>query len=332
MQYLAPFKLALETKGHQVVVTARDQGITLDLLRERGIEPLVVGGESGRAKVQKIANLTLRAVALSRLLRGRGRPELLVAASRTSDLAARRFGIPNFQFTDYEFADDRISRLTGAYLLFPDVIDREVFIAKGLRPDRLVPFPGLKESISFSGIDVGAVEPYEFPGIRRDGAVKVLFRTPGESTHYFVKESLTLAFELLAALAKREDLVVVYVPRYPAQVAYLDRFEWANEPQVLSRGVPFVSLLKAVDLVISSGGTMLREAAFLGVPAYSILRSQIGQVDRYLESLGRLTVLESAEDFALVQARKSDLDPLPSSPDLVGTLVDSIMGRAEADR
>jgi hypothetical protein len=96
--------------------------------------------------------------------------------------------------------------------------------------------------------------------------------------------------------------------------------------------VPFVSLLKAVDLVISSGGTMLREAAFLGVPAYSILRSQIGQVDRYLETLGRLTILESAEDLSLVQGQRNELDPLPSSPDLLATLVDLIVERASARR
>ena len=53
-----------------------------------------------------------------------------------------------------------------------------------------------------------------------------------------------------------------------------------------SKAVPFVPLLKAVDLVICSGGTMLREAAYLGVPAYSIFKSRIGGVDRYLASIG----------------------------------------------
>lgn len=330
VQYLSPFKGALEARGHEVVVTARDQGVTLDLLQSRGIDARVVGGESGGSTGLKLANLLRRVVALSRLVRGRERPSLLVAASRSSDLAARSIGIPNFQFTDYEFADDRITRLTGAYLLFPDVITRESFLAKGIRADRLIPFPGLKEAISFSGIDLAAIEPYEIPGPRDKGVARVLFRAPGENTHYFVEQSLALALDLLAELAARPDVSLVYSPRYPGQIDYLERFTWANEPHVLGRGVPFVSLLKAVDVVISSGGTMLREAAFLGVPAYSILRSQIGQVDRHLESLGRLTVLERVEELPPVQRRPNELDPLPSQPDLVATLVDAILERATA--
>jgi predicted glycosyltransferase len=38
------------------------------------------------------------------------------------------------------------------------------------------------------------------------------------------------------------------------------------------------------NLVISGGGTMIREAAALNVPAYSIFGSQLGAIDRYLES------------------------------------------------
>ncbi len=330
VQYLSPFKRALEARGYEVVVTARDQGITLDLLRARGIEARVVGAESGKSKAEKTTNLGRRVVSLARLFRGGRRPGLLIAASRSSDLAARLLRIPNFQFTDYEYADDRISRLTGAYLLFPDVIGRQVFLDKGLRPDRLMPFPGLKEAISFSEIDLPAIQPYEIPGINKHGLVKVLFRPPGENTHYFVGESLELAKALLAELAVRDDILVVYSPRYPEQVRYLEAFKWANDPHVLHQGVPFVSLLKAVDLVISSGGTMLREAAFLGVPAFSILRSEIGQVDRYLESTGRLTILESTETIPSFHARIGDLDSLPGLRDVVDLVVDSIVERALA--
>ena len=45
---------------------------------------------------------------------------------------------------------------------------------------------------------------------------------------------------------------------------------------------------------------MLREAAYLGVPAYSILRSAIGSVDRYLESIGRLRILSTARLLAYI--------------------------------
>ena len=331
VQYLAPFKAAFEAKGHEVVVTARDNGITLDLLQDRGIAPIVVGSASGSSTLRKLASVAGRATRLAAIF-ARSRPGLAVHSSRSSDLATWVLRIPGFHFTDYEHSDLRAVRRTGTYLVYPDVIDRSAFTSTGLRADRLVPFPGLKEAISFGNLDIEAIEPYVFPGLdeQRAGLTKVLFRSPGEAAHYFVQESLELALELLAGLAARDDLMVVYVPRYPSQVAYLERFSWKNEPYVLGRGVPFVPLLKAVDAVISSGGTMLREAAYLGKPAYSILRSEIGQVDRYLETLGRLTILESRGDLAMVGGDEARLDPLPLDPSLAGELVDRILTIARA--
>ena len=55
--------------------------------------------------------------------------------------------------------------------------------------------------------------------------------------------------------------------------------------------MPFVALLKSVDAVVCAGGTMLREAAYLGIPAYSIFQSRMGGVDLRLEQLGRAVLL-----------------------------------------
>jgi len=331
VQYLSPLKSIFEAAGYDVTVTARNHAMTVDLLSERGIEPLIVGSPPGAAKVKKIVGLTRRATALAARVRRTGPPSFVVASSRPSAVAAWLLRIPSFQFTDYEHSDERIYRATGTYLVHPDVIDQSIFLAKGFRADRLVAFPGLKEAISFNGIDLDAVEPFAGAGPPH-GIVRVLFRAPAEQTHYFVDESLSFAMELLSQLAGREDVVVVYVPRYPEQAAYLDRFSWKNKPYVLRHGVPFVSLLKSVDAVISSGGTMLREAAYLGLPAYSILRSEIGLVDRYLESLGRLTVLEPGDEVPAFQARHGELDPLPTDPSLVEDLAQSIILRARTPR
>jgi uncharacterized protein len=326
VQYLTPFERVLREAGHEVVVTARDQDVTVDLLRQRGIDPAVIGSTSGASTVRKLVRLTLRAGRLTGKF-SRSRPDFLIAASRSSDLAAWSLRIPSFQFTDYEYADDRISRFTGTYLVYPELIGEQVFLGKGIRRDRLVSFPGLKEAISFAGLDLESIEPHRFPTLDGRGLTKVLFRAPGEATHYFVEESRSLALELLGRLASRDDVAVVYAPRYPEQVAYLDRFIWRNEPIVLRRGVPFVELLKGVDVVISSGGTMLREAAYLGLPAYSILRSGIGQVDRHLESLGRLTVLESADDLPVFRSGEGRREPLSTDPDLPATVVESMLQR-----
>ena len=148
---------------------------------------------------------------------------------------------------------------------------------------------GIKESLSLEGVDFEGTAPAEVPRPGgRDGLPIALVRAPGEQAHYFVEESLDLYRKLLGSLAARDDVGVLLSPRYDGQERLLEEFSWTIPPAVLREAVPFVSLLKAVDLVVSSGGTMAREAAFLGIPSYSILRSAIGQVDLYLESLGRL--------------------------------------------
>src|SRR5205085_7177917 len=126
-------------------VTARDQGLTLDLLHSRGIDPVVVGGSSGSSRARKALNVTVRAGHLGVAVARGGRPELLIASSRPSNLAAWGLRIPSFQFTDYEHSDSTIARRTHTYLLYPDVIARATLIQQGYRSDRLVPFPGLKE-------------------------------------------------------------------------------------------------------------------------------------------------------------------------------------------
>jgi hypothetical protein len=52
---------------------------------------------------------------------------------------------------------------------------------------------------------------------------------------------------------------------------------------------------------------MAREAAYLGVPSYSIFQGDVGAVDRHLESLGRLEFLTGPEDFGRLR-----LEPKPS--------------------
>ena len=66
---------------------------------------------------------------------------------------------------------------------------------------------------------------------------------------------------------------------------------------------------------------MLREAAYLGLPAYSIFRSEIGQVDQYLESIGRLAIVDSPASFDRIAIERRRLEPLMTPGDGVGELV-----------
>ena len=54
---------------------------------------------------------------------------------------------------------------------------------------------------------------------------------------------------------------------------------------------------------------MNREAAALGVPAYSPFAGRLGAVDRALISDGRLTRLDRPEDVPLVKRERGELPP-----------------------
>jgi predicted glycosyltransferase len=97
---------------------------------------------------------------------------------------------------------------------------------------------------------------------------------------------------------------------------------------VLLEAAPFVALLKAVDAVVSAGGTMAREAAYLGVPAYSIFRSCMGAVDRHLELLGRLSLLRSPEDFSRLDlGPRRSIHPLRTGSGVIDEVTEMITER-----
>ncbi len=326
VQYLTPLRQALATTGAEVVLTARAYGNTLDLLQSRGEPYVAVDGEFGRSKARKVVGLARRARRLRKVVARGGAPNALVAASRPAAVAARTLGATSFIIGDYEYANVSVYRLTGSYLLYPDVVDPEILCRRGLRRGQLIPFQGLKEDISFAGLDIESAPVHDFPEIEDERLVRVLFRPPAEESHYYDPRSGELAQRALEHLAGREDVVLVYAPRHAWQVDRLAQLSWANRPVVLREAVPFVSLLKAVDLVLCSGGTMLREAAYLGIPAYSLLRSRPGGVDLYLESINRVTFLSEPEDLDRIELRKTARKVrLESNPDLISDVVEIVL-------
>jgi uncharacterized protein len=327
VRYLLPCAHAFERAGCKVVVTGRDYGSTVALLNSEAASFTTIGGRFGKRRYQKAIGVLRRAHALDRHILSSGTPPALVlSASRPASVVSWRRRIPSFVVTDYEYVDFSVFRRCGSNLLHPSVIPTESLLAHGFDAGRLIAFDGLKEDLSFAGIDIDSVAPHPFgvdPGITR-----ILFRPPAEESHYHRSDSREIALGLLRYLARLESAVVVYSPRYAWQETYLSEAEWIHPPIVLREPLPSVPLLKGVDVVVSAGGTMLREAAYLGVPAYSILQSKIGAVDRHLESIGRLGLLASASDFERIELTRADRKPvLDSNPDLVDDLVAKLLAR-----
>lgn len=324
VQYLVPLGQAFERSGADVAFTARDHGITLDLMRSRGLRFQPVGAAFSRSKVSKAAGVLRRAASLRRLLSGGAQPTLLISASRSSAAAARSMRIPSFIIIDYEYVHLGIYRRLGASVLFPDVIDTGIFRRQGFPAAHLIPFHGIKEDITFADVSVQDVAPHHLTDAD-EHLVRVLFRPPAEESHYHRDASSVISRRLLETLAADPRTVVVFSPRYGWQLEQAESLSWHNEPVLLREAVPFLPLLKASDLVVSAGGTMLREAAYLGVPAYSLFQGSAGAVDRHLQSLGRVEVIRTTDDFHRIRLEKSEHQtPLRGNPGVINDIVELV--------
>jgi predicted glycosyltransferase len=324
-RYLVPLAREFERRGHAVLLTARDHGETLPILREEGVPFRVVGETFGAGVPRKVRGLVSRALALGELLqRERRTIDVVITGSRSATLTARARAIPSFVIIDYEHVNLLVQRLSSAYIFHPDVIPATAFRRRGISDVHLLPFRGLKEDLTFHRVDLGEIAPFQIDGIQKD-AIKILFRPPAEESHYYRSESRELALALIRHLAA-QDVHVVLSPRDESQVSYLDAVpRWRRSPAVLEKAAPFASLLTSVDAVVSAGGTMLREAAYIGVPAYSIFRSRIGAVDQHLAAVGRLIMLASPADFSLLKIEpRKPLTPLPKRPTATEDIIRTI--------
>jgi predicted glycosyltransferase len=240
--------------------------------------------------------------------------------------------VPGFALLDYEFVDLRAFRVAHSYIVHPSVLG-DALREQGFDQHRLIPYDGIKEDITFAGVDIDSVEPYPFAELDGSSKARLLVRPPDDRSHYHREASSELARAALEHLARRDDVVVILSPRYPEQVEFIQRFDWRTPPLVLREAVPFQRLLIAVDAVLTGGGTMAREAAYLGVPSFSVYSGRLGAVDSFLEKSGRLVVVR---DVAMLDQLHIERRPrarlLASNPRAVHQIVEAVSSIAVRKR
>jgi predicted glycosyltransferase len=151
----------------------------------------------------------------------------------------------------------------------------------------------------------------------------VVVRPPGEwgLYHRFRNDLFDRVLEHVASEPKAR---VVFLPRLPHQAEDVQGKAFSNVC-VPSSTLDGPNLLYRADLVISGGGTMNREAAVLGTPAYSVFQGRSPAVDRLLAEQGRLRSIASVDDISSIRVeRKRRQAELLSDPSLVPRLVEEI--------
>jgi predicted glycosyltransferase len=315
-----PIVERLRAGGHEVEVTARDYAQTLALARRLGLEHRAIGEHGGAKRARKLVSLVSRSLELWRWARGRRFD--LAAAHGSNDLAvvAKALGVPAVDMFDYEWAtlQHNVGCRPARRVMTPDSIPPERLRRYGVGPEKLAQFPGLKEDYYLADFepDRGVLDELGLDPSR----VLVAVRPPPDVSLYHRKAN-RLFPQVLDHIGRDPQVQAAVLPRTDQQRRFL---QWLNLPSLVvpERAVDGQSLVALVDLVVSAGGTMNREAVALGTPVYTTYGGRLGGVDEALIRTGRLRPLSDPRAIELV---KRDGPPAVTRRD-PQTLVDLMLG------
>src|SRR6266487_18635 len=206
-------------------------------------------------------------------------------------------GIPNTTMFDYEWASlqHQVNCRLANRVLVPEVIPTERLARYGARPPKLVRYPGLKEEYYMYDFEPD-VAVLEHLGVQEGPPLAAVRAAPSYALYLGGSENALLngVLERLSA----EGAQTVVLPRNDEQRSAIAGL---GIPGVIvpARAVDGRSLVALADLVVSAGGTMIREAAVLGTPAWSIFEGKLGAVDEALEHEGRLRFLHDAGELVI---------------------------------
>jgi predicted glycosyltransferase len=300
--------------GHQVEITARDFAQTVELATKAGMMPHVIGGHGGGTFTGKAGNLVGRAASLRKWARNRGIDLAVSHNSYAQIAAAAALGIKSVTLMDYEHQPaNHLAFRLASRVIVPRSFPATELRRHGASMRKVSRYEGIKEDVYLADFQA---DPAFGATLRNLGIesedVLVVARPPAREALYHRFEN-ELFDQLLNHLSARAEVRTILLPRSEAQRA---DYEKGKLPNVIipARALPGADLIAAADLVISAGGTMNREAAALGVPAFSVYAGQWAAIDEDLVRQGRLQRIATYEEIQHLQPqKKSGLQPRGAS-------------------
>lgn len=301
--FFRPIIAELQHRGHNVTITARDFAQTVALARKFHMEFQVVGDWTVRKSLtDKLVRSVIRVGSLIRYGIRSSFDLAINFGSHTHIIAARLLGIPCVAITDFEFNPaSKLSLPLATRVVVPDILGPVEQRKFRLDSRRLFTFPGIKEDIYLSTFQPDPNFKASIP-IPWDEKIIVVVRPPGTSLYQHFEHPY---FEtLMEYLAAKPNVFIVLLPRFPEQGQRLKSTVLPDAwipPTVLDGP----QLIYHSDLVITAVGTMGREAAVLGTPAYNLFAGKMGVVELGLIERGKVVHIGGEQDFQKIVLEKN---------------------------
>ncbi len=299
--FFRPLADEFNSRGHEVVTTARMFAETIPLAEAAGFSAAVIGGHGGGKLSGKAGNLVGRGLELARWARGK-QIELAVSHNSYSQiLAARALSIRCVTLMDYEHQPaNHLAFRLASRVIVPRAFPDEALARFGVNSAKVKRYDGIKEDVYLAGFkpDPNFSAKLKALGVETEH-ILVTARPPASEALYHRFEN-DLFDQLIERLVETPLVKLVLLPRDEQQRSIYAR------PGIIVPSQPLdgSNLIAQSDLVVSAGGTMNREAAALGVPAASIYLGEWAAIDQQLVKEGRLLRLSSAADVRLLPLRK----------------------------
>ncbi len=314
----APLIKFYRETGVEVILTARNHAQTIELMENEGFSGTfeIIGEHYGKSKFHKIRGLLVRAKQLVSQLKKNGKNVRVAVShgSRSMVLAAKWLKIPIVTMYDYEFTETIIFNRFSDKVLIPAKIADQTLDEIGLPVSKRVKYQGLKEELYLKYFQPDKDFWREFTEENNlqisEDTILVALRPPATTANYHNQTSEVLFRELLKYLLDNPKTLTIISPRTDEQRLEIEQLIGdlplnSTKCLILKKAVNGLDLALSVDLMISGGGTMNREAVLLGTPVYSIFAGKQGALDLEMEQAGLITFIRQSSDLPKIRLEKA---------------------------
>ena len=280
VSFFVPFIKELNSNGNEILLTCRDSGNTIELLKQQKLEFHIIGNRVGKGMMQKGLFFPYRLFELYLFIR-KSKPDIAVSQSSFyQPVIAKILNIPCLFTNDNEHAKGNIfGFLFAKKVVLPFTLQNEQFTRKWPLKTKLAFYPSVKEAIYLS-------QQPELLVNSDNKKNKIYYRPEPWSAEYY-SGPLNFFDEMLIKLSKEYEVIVL--PRDKNQGEYYKQVKF-NSLTVTQKPLTLNTIVSDCLLFIGAGGSMTRELAILEIPVISVYQSEMLSVDKYLINKGLLQV------------------------------------------